>query len=1053
MENNEKKDKKKYTIRIGWKRSLIVTLVGALLVGTYSFADLGPKAQAAEYAKILSVEPYVSDQSTGASPAYEFKLDDGRSLHLNMDSYSKVTVSESGMKKVRHYTEGNQVYITDSGELYQGSPPVKMLDGVKDFEAINRSGTWNPFSSYFALMEDETVMAWGRGTEGQLGIGSKSNKTVPTEVVDPTTGDPLEGVKKIYSLAVDSVLLITDNKVYLVGAAFYMDSLTEAKPIDISDQFPDFTNSSQFEMQAVENLNYINDVNHSYGSSLMSTTEASRRVFTVNGQSLSLTDFTTYDRRESSYGKGEPRYTSKLHLFPVGVKVENLRKMTSAVKKTSSSSDKNVSTGYLNLDNGNLEYWGTPITGWNASQTTFSATKTQIATGVSKVWASTGGTVMFSKPNGYLYGWGTNTDGLLGTQDQNISTPIRLTGPSNEIKNIKDFAVQGKDVTRAFALKEDNTLLSWESNGTVTVQPKKYLALFNLRPLSSMETYVYAINEDGQLGYFDRYLDYKLVTGAPTVYPSDYVVPVTAPDMPVLSIASQDKFNQSLVSINFGTTGDIATKQYQINDGGWLDYTGEILITQSGNVTIQARSADSNGNISEIGELTFTSDPIVITAGHPTIDKISADEFKITAEATGNIKVQVKVDGGPAWQDFNVANNLLLTPGEHTVIVRLLNDRDQELINKTFNVTADSPEPVVVAKPVVTQKGLNNQYGLDIEVTFDTAAGEAQYSIDGGTWNTTTGSFSVSNATHTIQAKVVTADGNESEVTEFVTTASQPKITVNNDQVTIDLGINTSDVTVYYKDNSNNQWVEYTGPVTYVPGTYNIEVEVRDRNTGTPVFTGGPYTVTVTDPNGSNPDSGGTTPTPDPGNGTPVGDEDVDFTVNSGGLSARFEGADLSTIIIDNTNPYQSINSVSRALIEDSRGNGKGYQYSMDVTDFVSEPMQDNSTNSQSLVVSIPANALSVDVLNTKTINGPAAELSNVGKHVFTGNGPEMLATAEAFEGMGYNEIPLNFTLSVPDRVEIVSSGSGSKFVPGESTGLMAGIYKSRFTITLSSGI
>ncbi|MGN7309051.1 hypothetical protein ACTHQ2_24215, partial [Bacillus subtilis] len=199
--------------------------------------------------------------------------------------------------------------------------------------------------------------------------------------------------------------------------------------------------------------------------------------------------------------------------------------------------------------------------------------------------------------------------------------------------------------------------------------------------------------------------------------------------------------------------------------------------------------------------------------------------------------------------------------------------------------------------------------------------------------------------------------------------------------------------------------------------------------------------------------NGGTTPTPDPGTGTPVGQEDVDFTVNSGGLSANFEGADLSTIIIDSTKPYQSINSVSRVLIEDSRGNGEGFQYSIDVSDFVSESMQDNSTNTQSLVVSIPANSLAVEVLNTKTLNGPAAELSNVGKHTFTGNGPEMLAIAKAFEGMGYNEIQLNFTLSVPDRVYFVSSGSGSKFVPGESSGLMAGTYKAQVRTTLTSGI
>lgn len=151
-------NQKKHKVRIGWKRSLIGTLVAALLVGTYSFAELEPKAQAAEYSKIVSVEPYVSD---GPNLSYEFKLDDGRSLHLITTRPEEVTVFNSGMKKVRNYVGGKSIYITQSGELYQGSPAVKMLDGVKDFEAVNRVGSFSSFASYFALMEDSTVMAWG----------------------------------------------------------------------------------------------------------------------------------------------------------------------------------------------------------------------------------------------------------------------------------------------------------------------------------------------------------------------------------------------------------------------------------------------------------------------------------------------------------------------------------------------------------------------------------------------------------------------------------------------------------------------------------------------------------------------------------------------------------------------------------------------------------------------------------------------------------------------------------------------------------------------------
>ncbi|WP_336783571.1 OmpL47-type beta-barrel domain-containing protein [Paenibacillus illinoisensis] len=1056
MGNNEKKDKKKYTISIGWKRSLIVTLVAALILGTYSFADLGPKAQAAEYSRIVNWDTYTSDAVNGIAVSAE--LENGKTLYIPalyraIGYYPGYSESPVGARKYRDYsgtyagkyTKAGASYISASGDLYSGTELI--ASGVKDYVVVS--------DRHFVLFENGTVSSWGKGAGGELGIGYKADKTALSEVVDPTSGEPIEGIKKIFIWSHNSsnpgILMVTDGKVYLIGYGFGKSSYSEAKPVDISSSFPVFTSANDFNLSYLEGIDSAKQTIYD-GSTKGSSVEQSRRIFTVNGENYALIDIMANDQGRVL----DSSINAKLIKIPSTVNPQSMKRISSAYNTYSNNAGAYVyqadgrSSAYYSLDNGTLTYWGTTYDTFGTFSPKVDSTVKTIATDVESATGLWTGTVWYVK-KGNLYAIGSNNESVSGVQGGALTSPTRITGPGNEFTKVSKFETSQAG---RWVLLEDGTLYGFKYAGTSSIKKvnMKFLDIFSHSLDSLGKQEVFGIGEDYNLYFLDdaAYVPKLISQVTAKLAPVDYVAPVTNPDKPVLSISSQDKFNQSVVTINYGTTSDVATKQYQINGGGWLDYTGEIVITQSGNVTIQARSADSNGNMSEVGELTITSDPIVITAGHPKIDKIAADEFKISADATGTVKVLVRVDGA-AWQDFNTANNLLLTSGNHTIEVRLLNDRDQELINKTFDVTADNPAPVVVGKPSVTQKGLNNQFGLDIDVSYDASEGEALYSIDGGEWIATTGSFSVSNAAHTIRAKVVTADGKESEVTEFVTTVSQPKITVNEDQVSIELGINTSDVTVHYKD-SNNQWVEYTGPVSFGPGTHNIEIEVRD-NTGTPVFNGGPYTVTVIDPNAGNPGGGDTTPTPDLGTGTPIGEEDVDFTVNSGGLSSRFEGADLSTIIIDNTNPYQSINSVSRALIEDSRGNGKGYQYSLDVTDFVSDPMQDNSTNSQSLVVSIPANSLSVDVLNTKTITGPAAELSNVGKHVFTGTGPEMLATAKAFEGMGYVEIPLNFTLSIPDRVKIISSGSGSKFVPGESTGLMAGIYKSRFTFTLSSGI
>lgn len=90
--------KKNFTIRLGWKRSLIVTLVVALIVGTYSFADFGPKAQAAEYVRVNSVTPYTN---TSDVAGYSFNMDDGSSFHVSSADFYRGRTFPAGIKKLR----------------------------------------------------------------------------------------------------------------------------------------------------------------------------------------------------------------------------------------------------------------------------------------------------------------------------------------------------------------------------------------------------------------------------------------------------------------------------------------------------------------------------------------------------------------------------------------------------------------------------------------------------------------------------------------------------------------------------------------------------------------------------------------------------------------------------------------------------------------------------------------------------------------------------------------------------------------------------------------
>lgn len=1046
------RSQKQHPLKIGWKRSIILSLVVALILGTISFTDNSQKAQAAEFVKIKSIESYDDGFYNRGQPntylGTNILLDNGNAIVFNDPKTPEVFTGN--YKKFERYVTGSAVdkhiyaYIDNVGDFYykqgQANPTFnKLLTQAKDFVTNVYDHPWNAYVGTFILDQNGNVWAMGYGTGGQLGIGYKQSKTVPTEVVDPETGDPIEGVKKIYYLSRKAVLLVTDNSAYLVGQAFGLNSLTKAMPIKLTF-FPAFNTASDFDMTYLDGIKYswVHNGTPDYSSSYYYN--SARRVFTISGKQYSLSNLIDFNDHIAV-----PDETDKTTLIelPSDFDYRSIKKITT--QQYGGGSAINISSAYTILEKGNLYYWGSPQNkfGYIYGGQDHISERTLYNTGVTSSLVSIYGDVFALKANGNLYARGRSNG--TGVNGGSLDSFIRVSGSANEVKDIKQVDTNG---WTHYALKKDNTMISWYSDSTFKTSTDKYLGLVSVPQYGDGRRLVFGISEKGDL------VDLSTATKVPGVSnlaPADYVAPVTAPEKPILSVASKDKFNQAIISVNYGTYADITTKQVQINGQGWTNYTGDFLVTQSGTVTIEARSSDTKGNISEIGKLIVNSDPIIISPGSPTITDLGNGEIKIESGTTNqNTKLQVKV-GDANWQDHNSANNLLLQPGTYTIQARLLNDMNVELVNRSMQITISEPSvPVVVKKPVVKELGLTKNYKLAVELEFDTEDATAQYSVDNGIWEVYSAPLSLSNEVHQIKAKVIKTSGAESEITNFTTTKVEPKINITGNQVTIDLGVSLTELTLHYKD-ASGQWTEYTGKITFPEGKQDLYLEVRDRNSNTPIFNGGPYTVDISNTN-PNPGDGGTTLPVDPGPATPISDEEVDFTVHSGGLTSRFEGIDLSTIVIDSTNPYQQINSVSNAFIDDSTGRAGGWQYSLQITDFVSDPMYDSSTQEKGLVVSIPANSFSVNVGATKTLAGPENQLSNMGKKVFTTDA-QVLALAKPFEGMGYYQIPLNFTMSVPDRVKVVKSSNGSKYLPGQDTGLMAGVYKSTFTFTLTSGI
>lgn len=83
---------------------------------------------------------------------------------------------------------------------------------------------------------------------------------------------------------------------------------------------------------------------------------------------------------------------------------------------------------------------------------------------------------------------------------------------------------------------------------------------------------------------------------------------------------------------------------------------------------------------------------------------------------------------------------------------------------------------------------------------------------------------------------------------------------------------------------------------------------------------------------------------------------------------------------------------------------------------------------------------------------GASDNIGLKGSYIFDSN-PVVIARANLLQGMGQYKLPMEFLLKVPDKVDVVSSGTCSTYEPGQKTGLRVGTYKFIFTFTLTSGI
>lgn len=996
------------------RRYLTTALAAALLLPSVLIPGKNT-VEGAGHANIVSVN-YYADTSMNRVPRATLELSDGRTIFMRDSLFANQPEDKNVLQdwgtdyiKYHHFNTSESGYaarLTTAGDFFvrkdQYNDPSrsfsKWADGWKDFVYLNYSGGY----SFFGLKNDGSVVAIGSGSMGELGTGVKQSTTFPIEVLNPDTNTPLTGVKKMIQIDPANVLFVTDSGIYKIGRAFGTSSFDNAKPINVTSMFPGFNGATTFQMGYIGNGTFgsIDTINSNPYA------DVSLRYFEINGSYYTLTDTSTWSKYTLESSGYSEINSNTLYPFS-GDPTKTVRSIYQQEQKNGNNVyTANAENTYFEIEpNGNLVTWGLPIDqiGYQSfDKSKYTTNKSLVIPNVSKVSANTNaaisivaalatdGNVYVIGNNGNTWSGGPNV-GITGISGA-ISTPTKLTGPDGAIESINDLAMSSSAM---YLLKNTGDVYVF-SRDTSNVYKNKYNKTSGIKFVGLLEikrdvnkSVVYGIDESGTLHLIDDLGNSTPQTGVTGIYPPGYIPTPATIEKPTESI-SMDQFENKVVSLDFPVQAN--KKEYSL-DGGvtWLNYSGPVVLTTVGQINLQAR-AGLESLYSEILSLTIDNNPIIIPAGYP---KLLEQDGVLTVD-TGAIDLnRVKVQVGIGGQTSDYTTPILLQDGVHVVSAIVSNHSGEELTRVAETITIAPTAPGALTPPAgyVLDADTNNQRPVIID--FNPTQGSLQIQYDGGPWI------------------------DEPEILQHYNgTSEDPSST----QRKYTLLVNNVVDSVYK--------ARITDGVDFSTETILI------------VTAGG-------NPNNPNPNPGA-----DPSWGTEVtaANQEAVLNIIGGGLSSKFQGLVLDNIEIQTQNQYQTINSVTTALIEDSTGRGGGWDYSLSVTDFVSDPVFDSGSGTQDLVVKIPSSALSVDVKPAKVLAGPPDQTAIVGQRILSDQ-KQTLAKADPFKGMGYIEIPMDFMFKVPSTVEVVSAGSGSAHLAGEKVGLRVGIYRSHFTFSLAKGI
>ena len=311
--------------------------------------------------------------------------------------------------------------------------------------------------------------------------------------------------------------------------------------------------------------------------------------------------------------------------------------------------------------------------------------------------------------------------------------------------------------------------------------------------------------------------------------------------------------NQNVtVSAVFADNVALASKQYRLGSGNWLDYTGAITVTA--NTTIYFKAVDTAGNEANAQYVMSNIDKVA-----PTITLVKAgttaatnQDVTVTANFADNVALksqQYKIGNG-GWINYTGAVTMT---ANGTVYFKAVDTAGNEATAQYEVSNIDKVAPTITQVKGNTTAATNQNVTVTATFADNVALKLQQYKIDNGAWqNYTNGVIMGSNGT--VYFKAVDNAGNEAtaqyavsnidKTAPTITGIAASKTTATNQDVT---------VTVKFADNvalksqqykiGDGSWQNYTSGITMTAnGTVYFKAVDTAGNEAT-----GQYTVSNID--------------------------------------------------------------------------------------------------------------------------------------------------------------------------------------------------------------